>query len=151
MDRLSSMGLSNSARKFLDAARLLHRQTKGICLPGYFAAGQGIELALKAYLRGCGLSEKQLIGIGHDLCELVERALKLNCGALVRFSRADLAIIKSFNPSFRGRHLQYVNSGHKSLPRLGDLLTVGERIWSGTRNFCVDHRTQHYGLPTAVL
>ena len=151
MDRLSSMGLSNAARKYLDAAMILQRHTKGVCMPAYFAACQGLELTLKACLRGCGLSEKQHRKLGHDLEKIAERAFQECPEGLVELSETERVIVSLINMYYQDRDLQYTRSEYKELPELSTLLEVCERLWRETRNFCVERQAFHHGLPTAVL
>lgn len=151
MDRLSSMGLSNSARKYLDAAAMLQRHVKGVCMPAYFVACQGFELTLKAYLRGCGLSEKQLRRHGHDLEKLLDRTLKECPEKLIAFSETERVIISLINMYYQNRDFQYTRSEYKELPKLDALLELCERLWQATRKFCVEKQALHHGLPTAVL
>lgn len=145
------MGLSNAARKYLDAAEILQRHTKGVCMPAYFVACQGLELTLKACLRGCGSSEKQLRRLGHDLEKLADRALKECPDGLIAFSETERVIVSLINMYYQDRDLQYTRSEYKELPALGALLEVCKRLWRTTRKFCVEKQALHYGLPTAVL
>jgi hypothetical protein len=151
MDRMTSMGLSNAARKYLDAAEILHKRTQGVSLPAYFVACQGLELTLKGYLRGCGLSERRLIKLGHNLERLVCCADQRNLGQFVVFSTTDTLTISLINMYYQARDLQYVTSEYKEFPRLSDLLMVCEKTWSAVRNFCVAKRDYHSSLDTAVL
>lgn len=151
MDRLSSMGLSNAARKYLDAAEILQRHSKGVCMPAYFVACQGLELTLKGYLRGCGLAEKQLRKLGHDLERITDRAFKECPDGLVDLSEPERVIVSLINMYYQDRDLQYTRSEYKELPELSALLEVCERLWRSTRKFCVEKQALHYGLPTAVL
>jgi hypothetical protein len=151
MDRLTSMGLSNAARKYLNAAEILQKHTKGVSLPAYFVACQGLELTLKGYLRGCGLSERQLIKLGHDLERLVSHADQRNLGQFVVFSTTDTLTISLINMYYQARDLQYTTSEYKEFPRLPDLLKVCEKTWSAVRKFSVANRDRHFGFDTAVL
>ena len=150
-DRLTSMGLSNAARKYLDAAAILQKHTKGVSLPAYFVACQGLELTLKGYWRGCGLSERQLIKLGHNLERLVSHADQRNLGQFVVFSTTDTLTISLINMYYQARDLQYTTSEYKEFPRLSDLLKVCHKTWSAVRKFCVAKRELHFGSNTAVF
>lgn len=145
------MGLSNAARKYLDAAEILQRNTKGVCMPAYFVACQGLELTLKACLRGCGSSEKQLRKLGHDLEKITERAFEECPKNLITLSETDRVIVSMVNMYYEDRDLQYTRSEYKEFPELSPLLEVCERLWRGTRKFCVEKQALHHGLATAVL
>jgi hypothetical protein len=145
------MGLSNAARKYLDAAAILQKHTKGVSLPAYFVACQGLELTLKGYWRGCGLSERQLIKLGHNLERLVSHADQRNLGQFVVFSTTDTLTISLINMYYQARDLQYTTSEYKEFPRLSDLLKVCHKTWSAVRKFCVAKRELHFGSNTAVF
>jgi HEPN domain-containing protein len=151
MDRLNSARLLTSARKYLDAAEILQKHTKGVSLPAYFLACQGLELTLKGYLRGCGLSKNQLRKLGHDLERLVSYTDQRNLGHSVVFSATETLTISLINRYYQARDLQYTTSEYKEFPRLSDLLKVCEKTWSAVRKFCVTNRDLHFGLDTAVL
>jgi len=151
MDRLTSMGLSNAALKYLNAAEILQKHTKGVSLPAYFVACQGLELTLKGYLRGCGLSKNQLRKLGHDLERLVSDADMRNLGQFVVFSTTDMLTISLINMYYQARDLQYTTSEYKEFPRLSDLLKVCGKTWSAVQKFCVANRDRHFGLKTTVL
>jgi len=151
MDRLTSMGLSNAARKYLDAAEILEKHTKGVSLPAYFVACQGLELTLKGYLRGCGLSKNQLRKLGHDLERLLSHADARSLGQFVTFSATDALTISLINMYYQARDLQYTTSEYKEFPRLPDLLKVCEKTWVAVQKFCVAKRDRHFGQDTAVL
>lgn len=151
MDRLSSMGLSNSARKYLDAAAILQHHIEGVSMPAYFVACQGFELTSKACLRGCGLSEKQLRRLGHDLEKLLDRTLKEFPENFIVLSETDREILSLINMYYQDRDLQYTRSEYKELPELGTLLNLCERVWRATRNFCEAQRERHFGLDTAAV
>ncbi len=145
------MGLSNAARKYLDAAEILQKHTKGVSLPAYFVACQGLELTLKACLRGCGRSEEELREFGHHLERIMDRASQECPDGVLAFSAVDREIVKTINRYYNERDLQYTVSESKRFPELGALLEVGERLWQMTRKFCVEKQALHHGLPTAVL
>lgn len=151
MDRLSSMGLSNAARKYLDAAEILQRHSKGVCMPAYFVACQGLELTLKACLRGCGRPEDELRELGHNLERIMDEALQVCPEGVIAFTETDWEVVGRINRHYTKRLLQYVISGYKAFPELIDLCDVCERLWRATRKFCVEKQALHHGLPTAVL
>ena len=151
MDRLSSMGLSNAARKYLDAAEILRRHTEGVCMPAYFVACQGLELTLKACLRGCGRSEDELRELGHNLERIMDEASQVCPEGVIAFSATDWEVVGLINRHYTKRLLQYVISGYKQFPELMNLYCVSERVWQDTRKFCVEKQALHHGLPTTVL
>jgi HEPN domain-containing protein len=148
MDRLTSMGISNAAKKFLKAAKTLRANNDHLFTPTYFCICQSIELSLKAYLRGSGHTDDQLRKIGHDIEKAVVQAQNINLD--FEFSQNDADAIRRINPYYQMKDLQYVKSGYKSLPSIDDLLVLGERLWQSTRQFCIANRTYHEGKGTEV-
>lgn len=76
MDRYTSMGISNDAEEFLEAARILRSKKGSTFAPLYFVTAQSVELSLKGYLRGTGWSDKQLRSLGHDLNKCLQAAAR---------------------------------------------------------------------------
>ena len=150
MDRYTSMGISNDAREFLDAAQLTRRDKPVTFTPTYFLVCQSLELSLKAYLRGTGYSEKQLRQLSHDLVGCVAAAKAVSVENYVSLSAADVVAIAAINPYYQYKDFQYSISGYKSLPHPDVLLALAERLWESLRSFCEQHRTLHFGKSTAI-
>ncbi len=151
MDRFTSMGISNDARQFLEAAQIVRSQKPVTFKPAYFLACQSIELSLKAYLRGSGYTDKELRGLGHNLDKCVEAARVAGVEEHVSLSEADVAAIAVVNPYYQYKDFQYSTTGYKSLPDIDSLISLGDRVWQGLRQFCVQHRECHFGKPTAIV
>lgn len=90
MDRTSSMGLWTYSHDFMIAAnelvKLNNAHTDG---PAYYLISHAIELSLKAFLRGSGLSLDELKSwknIGHDLCKCLSKAETLNLNNFIEIS-----------------------------------------------------------------
>ena len=150
MDRYTSMGISNDAREFLDAAHLVRREKPVWFAPTYFLVCQSIELSLKAYLRGSGYSDKQLRRLGHDLEACVAAARIAGVESHVSLSEADLAAVALINTYYDSKDLQYSTSGYKSYPSPESLLVLAERLLECLRTFCIEHRDHHVGKATAI-
>src|SRR4051812_33328340 len=116
MDRYTSMGISNDAEQFLEAARILRSQKGATFAPLYFLACQSIELSMKGYLRGAGWSDKQLRQVGHDLNKCLQAAIAHGIESHVALSQLDADIIGMINPYYEGKDLQYSRAGHKTYP-----------------------------------
>jgi hypothetical protein len=150
VDRYTSMGISNDAREFLDAAHLVRREKPVWFAPTYLLVCQSIELSLKAYLRGSGYSDKQLRRLGHDLDACVASARAAGVESHVNLSEADVAAVAVINSYYHSKDLQYSTSGYKSYPPPESLLALAERLWESLRTFCIDHRDHHVGKTTAI-
>ena len=118
MDRLSSMMISNGAAEFLAAARFLCSGNLTSSSPLYFLVCQSIELSLKAYIRGCGLTKEQLVKIGHDLEKALKKAQSENLSHFCRVTRDQEQAVRMINRYYGGKDLQYteVGSREKTLP-----------------------------------
>jgi hypothetical protein len=151
MDRFTSMGISNDAKEFLEAAQIVRSHKPVTFTPIYFLACQSIELSLKAYLRGAGYSEKQLRAIGHSLDKCVEAARAAGIEEHVSLAEADIEALAVVNPYYQSKHFQYSTSGYKSFPHIDSLISLGDRVWNALRPFCIQHREYHFGKPTAIV
>jgi HEPN domain-containing protein len=150
MDRLTSMGISNEAQNFLEAAKILRANTNEIFTPTYFAICQSIELSIKGFLRGSGHSEPSLRKIGHDLINGIVEAQRAGLEKHCELSEQDAFIIEKINPYYQGKDLQYSKTGYKSYARVDLLIEFGERLWKNTRQFCEDNREWHEGKESEV-
>lgn len=149
-DRLTSMGISNAARKFLDATKALRAKHTPIFTPAYFTICQSIELSLKAFLRGSGFSDKQLRKLGHDLIKALNESQKFSLDNYFKLSTEDAQILDKINQYYYSKDLQYITSGYKSFPHIDALIDFGDRLWHSTRDFCEKTRNIHDGMVTAV-
>jgi hypothetical protein len=150
MDRYTSMGISNDAREFLDAAQLVRQKKSATFPPTYFLVCQSLELSLKAYLRGSGHSDAQLRRLGHNLDECMSAAKAGGVDDYVSLSPEDVAAVAAINPYYQFKDFQYSVSGYKSYPHPDLLIKLAERLWQSLRPFCEEHRNYHVGLPTAI-
>ena len=150
MDRYTSMGISNDAREFLDAAHLVRRDKPVWFAPTYLLVCQSVELSFKAFLRASGYSDKQLRRISHDLDKCVAAATAAGIENHIKLSKADVAVIAAINKYYRPKDLQYSRSGYKSYPAPDALLAFADRLWDGLRSYCVEHRECHFGKATAI-
>lgn len=65
----SAHSFLDGATKYVEAATILCDAGRSVDPIG-LVASHGVELALKAYLLHCGMTDRELRGIGHDLAEL---------------------------------------------------------------------------------
>lgn len=65
----SARSFLDGATKYVEAASILCDTARSVDPIG-LVASHGVELGLKAYLLHCGMTERELRGIGHDLAEL---------------------------------------------------------------------------------
>ncbi len=154
MDRFTSMMISNNARAFLDAAIIVRSQKSEVSaitfVPLYFLACQAIELSLKAYLRGTGYGQKDLVRLGHNLSKCVEAARAAGVEQHISFAAEEAAIVAMINPYYQSKDLQYSITGLKHRPQPDLLIALAERLWRALRSFCKQRREYHFGKPTAI-
>jgi len=150
VDRYTSMGISNHAREFVDAAELDRRQKPVTFTPTYFLVCQSLELSFKAYLRGSGYSDKKLRHIGHNLNSCVAAAKAAGLDDYISLSESDVAIIAAINPYYHFKDFQYSVAGYKSFPHPDALIALADHLWKSLRLFCEQRRDYHFGKPTAI-
>lgn len=150
MDRLTSMGISNEAKLFLDAALILIANGPRLFTPAYFTICQSIELSTKAFLRASGYDEPALRRIGHDLIKGIMHAQRRSLEKYVTLTDIDANALGQINLYYRSKDLQYSKSGYKSYPAIQILTALAEKLWSGTREFCISKRALHEGENTEV-
>lgn len=151
-DRLNSMMIWNNAKKFFEAAQILHKEKQDIFFPTYFSLSQSIELSLKGFLRGIGESQDFLKRtLGHNLEKAFQEANKKGLQNLVTITKKDTGIITLLNVSYQSKDLQYTLSGFKRLPIIDDVFDVAKKLLNGTKTHCRQNRKQHFGKPTAIL
>jgi hypothetical protein len=150
MDRYTSMGISNDAREFLDAAHLTRREKPVTFTPTYFLVCRSLELSFKAFLRGSGYSDKQLRQLSHNLDACVAAAKAADVERYVSLSEADAAAIATINQNYQSKDFQYSVSGYKSLVHPDVLIALAERVWESLRPFCEQQRTYHFGKSTSI-
>lgn len=121
--RTTAIGLARYAKEYLEAAIVVDQEL-GVKrspfyispIPAYFLLTHAIELTLKAYLRGAGLSVRQLQGVGHDLDALLAKANELGLGDCHTFTAEDneaFAFLVAANSHHRFR---YIQTGETRLP-----------------------------------
>lgn len=150
MDRYTSMGISNDAREFLDAAQLTRREKSVTFTPTYLLVCQSLELSFKAFLRGSGYSDKQLRQLSHNLHACAAAAKTADVERYVSLSAADADAIATINQYYQSKDFQYSVSGYKSLVHPDVLIALAERVWESLRPFCEQRRTYHFGKSTAI-
>jgi hypothetical protein len=157
-DRLSSLMLWNGAEEYLSATAVLFEKhkKKPACLqfvgnPAYFLVCQTIELALKAYLRGCGKDERFLANeCGHDLFVAWNAAESVGLKSLVELTPEDTLILDFANQLYSSKALQFSITGFYQYPPFEPLLRLAEKLVVGIEAFCVKNVDFHCGKPTAV-
>ena|GEM_PF-6659420 len=104
----------------------------------YYLYCHAIELVLKSALAYCGVDEKSLRRIGHDLVAALEKVAE-NAPEIFNDTenwRKTKAIIGMINSYYKEKELEYIKEGMKRFPILQDfeeitkalIMVIGERI-----------------------
>jgi hypothetical protein len=120
----SAVGVAQLAEFFALAGRREadHDGIFGVSMVPFFLFGHAIELCVKSFLVGRGVSEHELSRVlGHDLDAAFERARHFADFASVDVSEEDLAIVQELNRHYEGKELEYPSPGRLRLPFLGAL------------------------------
>ena len=138
-DRTTAVGLARYAYEYIDAAHLVacNAMDRGgsDALPpaaAYFLIHHGIELSLKAYLRYCGMSPRELAGkgYGHNLRACLRKARELRLLDHYKASDDDLRALRLLVDLNQDHALRYIRTGAKEYP-----------LWGGLHRFAVQlHR-----------
>lgn len=126
--RETSHGFLTHAREFLIAAEVVVNRAEGIsALPAYFLYGRSVELSLKSFLLGCGLTAKALAAraFGHNLVALLEEAEVQGLREHVALEAVESGVIRLLSYDYMEKRLEYrVTGGLYHLP----LIDVTERV-----------------------
>jgi hypothetical protein len=151
MDKTSSMGLWTHANEFYLASRVLAQPDNSHLMhPSYYLISHSIELALKAFLRGNGLSLDELKNykkLGHDLQKLLEKAVSLELELYLTLSQKDEFAISTINEYYKNKELEYIVTGKKSYPKIEFLISFNGKLLNGIRQFCFDRMDHHVQKP----
>ncbi|MEC9493049.1 hypothetical protein [Flexistipes sp.] len=153
IDRTSSMGLWRYANEFYESARLIRNIKGKLFVPSYYLICHSIELALKAFLRGCGKELDFLKNVlGHDLKKCLDEARNNNLSEYVKISSKFETSIEVVNPYYMSKQFEYITSGIKTLPDIDDidiLIEGTSQIIKDIKKFCVEKRKLHYKTDSA--
>lgn len=144
MDRTPSMGLWTYAWYFHKAARvLIDSNSPHVDTPAYYLISHSIELFIKAFLRGSGLSIDELKALGHNLDKCLEKAISLGLESYMDISDLDKFAVSAINPYYQEKELEYIKTGFKQLPKIALLVSFADNLLDGTRQFCRDQTRIH--------
>ncbi len=145
MRNTEPLGCLFFAREYLKAARLvqtpppseLEALRQRISLPGYFLLGHSIELALKAFLLGRGMTVTELRGrkYGHDLSALLAVASRRQLGREVKLKSSEAKAILLLNECYAAKELEYAFTGLRRFPSYALLHQVAEKLSTGLQSY----------------
>jgi len=91
---MGTVGLWKYAEDLLDIADNAGAATSPFSPGRYYTVCRSIELSLKCFLSLRGLSLRELFELGHNIHNLLEKALAVDLGSLVALSAKQLDAIK---------------------------------------------------------
>ena len=136
-DIRTPVGFHSAGETFLDAAEMLAQDP--ITIVTYYVVCHSIELFLKAFLRGKGISADELAWrkYGHSLETCLFKARELGLYELVHFSSVLEAQVQWIGSQYEKKELEYpVTGGFKDFPDIQILLDIARRLATGIRAFC---------------
>ncbi len=108
-----------------------------INFPAYFLVGHAVELALKAFLLGRGLSINELRGrkYGHNICALITECRRRKLGHEVRLNAQEIATLKLLNNCYSDKEFEYTVSGLRRLPSYSRTYLIAEKLCSKLESY----------------
>lgn len=131
-ERTTALGLWTLAEEYFEAGKVVQVAAKGrISRPAYYLYTHGIELALKAYLRGCGFTLDQLKCMGHDIGQILAEATACDLLEETGLDRNEVGALLRIGPYYRNKELEYTKIGFKRYPILSLLESAGKKLLKG--------------------
>lgn len=139
MDRTSAIGTARFAYEFLCAAmhehaRAQHPTDSDISsVPGMYLMGHGIELSLKAFLLGHGMTPGELRKLGqngHNLVEAFKAAISRGLDCPLSDEHGELAALEVLNERYAIKEFEYITTGTTRWPRFSVLSIVACKLYN---------------------
>lgn len=142
---ITPFGFHLYATDFLTSAKNFPPSDRFSPVP-YYCYCRAIELCLKAFLLGKGISKDDLKNrkqFGHDLVKLVDHAMKLGVTELVDLSKARLECVGKANDYYAAKGFEYFDlhnavRGYSGLPTLALLDELASELVSRLEQYCMD-------------
>lgn len=147
--RTAALALWRYGHDYLKSAQLLCENDRVTCNESqalYHLAAQGVEFALKSFLRAQGVSPDDLsTRIGHSLQDAMQEAL---ARGLPSPPAEVMHTIQAFAPHVRDDQFRYVPAGYGDFPDLRPLLAAGVWILTQGAESAVTDYYVYYGFGT---
>ena len=95
---------------------------------------------MKAFLRAKGYTVPELIGVGHDLVELLRHAELRGIFGFVALEERHLDAIETANAIYKEKEWEYRKRGSKEYPIIDDLYSFARVLLDATRGECTGRR-----------
>jgi hypothetical protein len=123
-----AVGTARLARDFCVAAAAQDHDKNPPSLVAHFLYGHALELAFKAILIVHGTTDRALRGIGHDLAQAREAAVRVAPHGTIPMDDRDIARIDLLTAYYEAKALEYVEPGSMRLPILSELRDTSEKL-----------------------
>lgn len=136
------------AKEYLEAATKVAQPPRNeheslmfdFSIPAYYLVCHSIELSLKAFLLGHGVSDKLLSskskGFGHNLSGLMSESRRKKLGLYVVLTKKDQDIINRASSYYSDKMFEYRISGKKYIPYYEDVYGVALKLVIGVEKYC---------------
>jgi len=114
--------------------------------PAYYLVSHSIELSLKAFLRGTGISVSELSSrkFGHNLDALLKTARENNLNDHLELGSTDVEAIFLINQTYKGKEFEYLVPGASSHPSYMQLCITAHKLIAGLKDFSNMDRKKHH-------
>jgi hypothetical protein len=136
---------TRAAQEYLSAAGLVKRPagteveafTQRLCFPAYYLVGHAIELALKAFLLGRGMSVSKLRSktYGHSSALLL-KARRRRLGLVLKLKPSEVAAIRTLDECYSAKEFEYVVNGARRVPPYALAYPTASSLCTGLRAYC---------------
>ena len=110
----------------------------------YFLLGRSIELFLKSFLRGNGLSLNELRRkISHDLDKALRKSRNLEIQRLVFLTAEEITSLALLNRYYSKKRLEYPLVGMYKLPSFHLIFGIAEKLMTSLNDFS-EQRTKEF-------
>jgi hypothetical protein len=144
--RTAALALWRYGHDYLKAAQALCEADRVTCNESqalYHVAAQGVEFALKSFLRARGVSPEELDArIGHSLLDALQEAL---ARGLPTPPVDVVRTVQDIAPHLRSNEFRYLPAEHGAFPDLAPLLAAGVWILSHVAENAVTDYYIYYG------
>jgi hypothetical protein len=139
IDRTSAIGTARFAHEFLSAAmhehaRAHHPADSDISsMPGFYLMGHGIELSLKAFLLGHGVTVRELRKLGqngHDLVEAFNAAVCRGLDCKLYDDQGKVAALELLNERYFIKDFEYITTGATRWPQFGVFSALACKLYN---------------------
>jgi hypothetical protein len=123
-----------------------------VSLVGFYLVSHSIELSLKAFLLGRGMSIGKLRNkpFGHNLVSLVAEARRRRLGLVLKLTRQDLLVLELLNECYSVKELEYSFTGARSLPRYPLAVAVASKLLKELAPYCRKLAANNSSKPTPL-